>query len=382
MSTAPWSGDLEQLLRSSLEHRWTVAVTDAAGNPIPLKVSTCSVTLDRSWSPYVQGVLTGPVPQDQAELDALDPRGRVKVVVSAGYVLPGAVVDVHPLAVMYLARRDVDRPSNTLTLSVQGAEYLYDGWRALSNSAWAGASWDNTTTARDAVNRCLIACGAVSGITDPSWAYGQALTSTRWADAAPEQWVPAATDPALDFARDIAARVGGWFRCDETGVWRLTGQSPVGQPVHALNVGAAGTVVSSSTELTRDRWANAAVVRYRWDKAGLTQTVIGTAQITSGPYATSVVGQVTAADELPWKSNAVAAANRAAATLRTAFTLGRAITISAVAAYWIRPLDTVSIQLPLGPQERHQVGAVTFTLETGSMDVRTQLPLDDTITGG
>ena len=65
--------------------------------------------------------------------------------------------------------------------------------------------WDDTTPARDAVTRCLIACGAIVDVNDPRWDYANALTTTGWADTAPEQWIPGAgTTPSS--SRGISRR--------------------------------------------------------------------------------------------------------------------------------------------------------------------------------
>jgi hypothetical protein len=388
MTTAPWSPDVDQLLRSSLEHRWRVTITDAAGAVIPLAVTSCTITMDRDWSPFVQGTITAPVPDDQAVLDALDPRTRVRVVVEAGYLLPGYVPDVHPIAVLYLARRSVDRPGDVLTLSVQGEEFIYDQWTALAYSDWqvggVGPVWDDTTPARDAVTRCLVACGAITGAADPTWDYDNALATVGWADPDPDQWRPGAGDNAIEFARDIASRVNGWFRCDEAGIWRLTARPLLSEiAAHDLKVGANGTVIDSSTELSRDGWANAVFVRYTWeDAAGAAKRAYGSAKITSGPYTPALAGQVTIVIDKGWRGNTTYARYHATNTLRKVYQQGRTINLSAVAAYWLRPLQTVTIQLPVGPQERQQVAAVTYDLAAGAMTISTYLPIEATITGG
>jgi hypothetical protein len=91
---------------------------------------------------------------------------------------------------------------------------------------------------------------------------------------------------------------------------------------------------------------------------------------------------------IPRVANAYASAAAfdamAASLLRRCLAKGRGIDLSAIAAYWLRPTQTVTVQLPIGPQERHLVRAVEFSLHEGTMQVSTKNP--DTVstisTGG
>ncbi|ARU53514.1 hypothetical protein CBR64_20880 [Cellulosimicrobium cellulans] len=73
----------------------------------------------------------------------------------------------------------------------------------------------------------------------------------------------------------------------------------------------------------------------------------------------------------------------AAARVRRTISRGRQMSVeAAAAAYWLRPGHTITVQLPTGPQERHLVSSVTFDLPSGTMHVRTRVPVDVTITTG
>jgi len=379
MSTAPWDPSCEQLIRSPLRHKFTVTVKNASGVVLPLDVTSASVTLDEFWSPYVQGTLTAPVPSDQALLDELDPRRLVHVDVDAGYLLPGTSTDdVHPLARMYLAGRDVARPGDQLSLAVQGEEYLRDRVvTAWNDPDWAGAEWDSGTPAAAMLHNCLYAAGAVSNPTpgdEPNWAYSQAPTDTDLVEPG-EPWVPGTGDEPMSIARDIADRAESWFRCDELGMWRATPRPQIsGATVHQLQVGANGTITGARTGMSRDGWANHAVGHFRWnDSSGIEQNRVGEAA-SGGAYAPSVVGK--ASDYVMWdRPGSYSAATRTARSrLARLSTRGRSMDLDAVAAYWVRPGHTVTVQLPLGGQERHLVSAVTFDLTTGGMRVVTRLP--------
>jgi hypothetical protein len=391
MGTAPWDPSAPGLLRTTIRQPWRVEFSTAAGTPIPVQAETCQVTLDPGWTPYAQGTVTGPVPEDQATLDALDPRRLARCRIYAGYMLPGDVEDVHLLATLYVSRRTVDRPTNVLTMEVQGAEYLYDAWRSHTPAELtpAGAtSWTGVEptdyVAHLFLHRITGGLGEPpsdggAGIPPAGFDRAGATSATSWGVN------PEVTDGnGLEILRDIAARVSAWFRCDELGVWRMT-DDPIQTPISLqLQVGAGGTVLVSSTELTREGWANDVVLSYLvTDEGGLVLSrVTGLAKVATGPYTPASAGRVTSAHTLPGHPSQAAANNAAVSRLRRLVHLGRVIALEAIAAYWVRPFDTVTIQLPVGPQERHRVASVTWQLDQGSMSLRTYLPLDGTITGG
>jgi hypothetical protein len=370
---------------------WRAEFSTAAGVPIPVDVTSCQVTLDPNWTPYAQGVVTGPVPQDQALLDSLDPRRLARCTISAGYMLPGDVEDVHPLATLYVSRRTVDRPSNVLTMQLQGGEFLYDQWHShtptellpAAATAWTG---DEPT---DYVAHLMLH-RITGGVGNPPNDGGAAIPPAGFDRAGAVSATGWAIDPevtegnGLDILRDIAGRVSAWLRCDEHGVWRMSDQPLETPTTLQVQVGAAGTVLESSTELSRDGWANDVVLTYLVTETGgvVVSRVIGLAKVATGPYTPALAGRVTSPHTLPGHPTQASANAAAVSRLRRLANLGRVITLSAISAYWVRPFDTVTVQLPVGPQERHHVASVTWQLDTGEMQLRTYLPLEGTITGG
>lgn len=389
------------LVRESLPHVWTVQFRDKAGAVIPVDAKTCEVTFDRDWWPYVQGTIVAVVP-DQATLDRLDPRRIVSVTVEAGYVLPDGTRDVHPLAVLYLSGRSVTRPGDELVLSVQGQEYVLG--RAVNtympyaaDPSWTVADVLDSSSEREVrycVGRALSAAGYVPFNigNDTGWDYENASAQTGWSGGTlgvpatwPERYGADTPNPGVvwvDVARDIAELTGCWLRCDETGLWKCTGPGgPTGMhPMQArtvLSVGANGTVIESDTRFERDtEWANMVVIHYSWeaDTGGLGR--YGVARVTSGPFSVDTVGCVarTFDESRPYFVSQSTANSFAGQLLSRLLNRGRQIRLGAVAAYWLRPTDAVTVQLPLGPQERHTVGAVTYVLHEGRMSVTSYLP--------
>jgi hypothetical protein len=385
---SPWSPDAEELIRGSLRHTFSVRIfpdTGAIVPDLPVKVTACTITYDEFWSPYIQGELTAEIP-DAATLAALDPRLLVRVDVSAGYVLPGGALDEHPMAHCYLSSTSIDYPSNELHLAFQGAEYLFDKTIAASaaeSPTWSsGGQWDSGTTVETAITSCLFAVkidllSLAAPHIDPYLRH-----VTDWVDPA-EPWVGQAGDNPMDMAREIADRIDAWFRCGDDGQFNLTPRFWLtSDPSHYLRVGADGTIISSSQGSSRGEWANRAAVRYEWQvlttSGGVSTAVVksarGTAELSDTPYDRSIVGAVTVRSERRWPSSATLAKAAAAALLRRHSVRATTLQLSAIAAYWLRPPDGIRVDLPVGPQLKLNVSAISFDLVTGRMDIRTRNP--------
>jgi hypothetical protein len=386
---APWSAEAEDLIRGALRHVYTVKIfPETTGTPVPLPVTvtSCSLTYDEFWSPYVQGTLTAVVP-DSATLAALDPRKLVRVEVSAGYVLPGAVTDSHLMCRCLLSRRSVDYPGNEMTLDFQGPEYVVEGTTTTADGGGpqalaAGGSWNSNTTVAEAMAAIFdtINLGSILSFTsfdpDADGTGGRA----QWIDPG-QVWAGASGENHLDIARDIADRNDAWVRVDEFGVFKTTRRRWEGTATaHRMRVGADGTVITSSDTLARDDWANAAYVRYEWTvkttSAGVETETPKSASawcFSSGAYDPDLVGMVTVMET---RQNHVAtkqtAAYAAESLLKRRATRSNALTVSGVAAYWVRPEMTLAVLLPVGAEQFLVASQVVFDLDAGRMDIRTR----------
>lgn len=388
---APWSPDAEDLIRGALGHTFRVQIyrDNPLGNPdyLPVTVTGCTLTYDEFWSPYVQGDLVAEIP-DAATLAVLDPRQLVRIDVEAGYLLPGGVKDVHPMAYCYLSGRTVDYPANEMRLQFQGPEYVFD--RAVAVTAagspighTSGGPWTSSTKVSEALadvvdtvrTRILSSSGDVV-------ISGDLGEQTGWVDPG-EPWTGAAGDNPLSMGREIADRVDGWFRCDELGVFRM-GQRDwtLNEASHRLRVGADGTILSSSDAASREQWANVAYVQYDWSvltTSGGTSTAVkksasGSASLEGSAYDAVKVGAVVVSAVRPWASTNSQAAQAAKSLLRRHSVRSTVLQVAGVAAYWLRPPDGVDVELPVGPQLHLTVSAITFDLTTGRMDIRTRNP--------
>lgn len=380
---APWSGDAEQLIRGALRHVFDVKIyPDTYTDPVylPVTVTAVTLTLDEFWSPYVQGELVAQIP-DAATLAKLDPRLLVRVDVSAGYVLPGGIRDVHPVAVCFLSGRSVDYPANELRLAFQGPEWALDRYVAGVDAA-SPANWTSTTRAGNAIYSCLSFAG-FEILSTSAYRFDEDVDrALGWVDPG-QPWVGQAGDNPLSLAREIADRVDGWFRCDRDGLWRFSQRRwSAGEAAHRLRAGADGTIISSSDTAGRDEWANRSYVHYQWSTLTTTGGVSTAVQRSAsgaaslaGPYAPNTVGTVTVRAERAMPSTTTQATEAAKALLRRYSVRADSLQISAVAAYWLRPPNTVTVELPGAQLREVCISAITFDLVTGRMDLRTRNPV-------
>jgi hypothetical protein len=162
----------------------------------------------------------------------------------------------------------------------------------------------------------------------------------------------------------------------------------VPQPINAgsasasFTVGTGGTLTSSETSLSRKLFGNTVLVKYSWYD-GDQRTAFGYAEVTSGPLAVSAVGRKVIEREYERKGTAAQAKASAAALVRRAITRGRSMSLEFEhAPFWLRPGQTITVQLPTGPQERHLVSRVDFDIPSGRGHVRTRQPENVSIETG
>jgi len=365
MSLAPFAPEVRELLSQPHDQLVSaVAVTNnGTGTSIELPVEDFDVELDENRVPRVTLSIVTPVP-DQATLDLLDPRKPVRVRFSAGYRLPSGVEDVHQLFDLQLRARTVDRPAGTLTLLAQGAEGalldaspdlpFYDG----------DTTWDSATAAIKATITSRLAGGPFAGPT---------IIATT-SDTTPFTAVTFPTDywtRIVDAADSIDASV---YDAGDR-IFRIAPRRYLAaESTHDLRVGANGTLLTSRTGVDRDDWANAVTLLYRWEATSTTTAdrLWGQAYAT-GDYDPALVGYVQLVDIRERKTTPATADAVARTLLRRAMSRAKTFELQAVSAWWLRPEDTVTVQLPEGPQERHLVARVRFT-SNGTMQVKTRLP--------
>lgn len=357
--TAPWDEQAPDALREPLTHLATLAVVTPDGTELPLDPhrSGGTVTFDEAWSPHVEARVTVVVPTDQGTLDALDPRAGARLVVRAGYRYPSGREDVHELADLCLRSRPVRRPASTADLTAHSDEVRLQDTTPLGDTRTLAGTMAVRAALGDLITWALpgttVALEATSTET-----LGDPLTVTTGADL----WGTLA---------DLADRINAWVYVDGQRTWRVVDRPALaGVSAYQLEVGPAGTLTDTTSDLSMGEWGNAVLVEYPdgtsvWAKATTGDLAVGTAP-------TKVVKVTRSADGgSPAARKAVAQA-----VLRRALSRGRGFTLTAPAAYWLRPGHTITAALPTGPQERHLVARVAFDLATGAMTVTTRVPDD------
>lgn len=371
-STGAFAAEVAQLITQTHEQRMTVQVDVAGPLTLTLDVIDWSIDWDEARTPRVQGQFICAVPESQATLDLIDPRTLVPVHVLPAYRLRSGEWDEHEVAKLYLRKRTVTRRDGdaAMILDVASLEALFID--ALAENPTAG---DSTYTATDltAAMRQLV--------TDAFAGTPLAGTPTDGAVTSPPLTIPTAPHP-WDSISDQAEQYDVNIYDNGTGRFTVAPRrTTVADAVLSLSVGANGTITESSTGVTRDDWANWVAVSYIWrTAAGAQLTDGGYANVTAGPFAPASAGYKILTVTKNMKGDNAAGNRLGRTTLRRMLARSRSYSITSVPAWWVRPEDTVTLQLPLGSQERHLVSRVGFT--PGSMTIETRLPdTASTITG-
>lgn len=373
--SAPYQGRAAAALAEPLRHHATVTAVPRTGPEIELAPDdSLAVTFAEDWSPYAQATVTAALPG--LDLDRLDPRAGCRLRIRAGYVYQNGQEDVHPLADLGLRTRDVSLPANTLTLTAASAEALAQDYRF---------TW-NPSLNRDGVNEvthsllsAVFGGGGYQLFSDfPARTEASGLTDFD-ANISDGLWM------ALD---DVAGRTGKRIWCDEAGAWRIGPRvTAAGRAVLELIDGDAGTLVDANDSLTREEWFNSVLLRYRWTEelpeGDKVYTRYGRAAVTSGPLSVAAAGRKAYVEQIEGRRIGEATANKiAGAKLANLATRGKSYRVQAIAAYWLRPGMTVSIQLPGRAADLHLVQSVRFQPFTGLMELVTRNPGSAGITLG
>lgn len=372
--TGPYRDDLADLIGKSLEHRLTVTAVPASGPQFPVPVVSASVALSEDWAPYQQVSLQCTVPDDLAQLDALDGRTGCRLITEAGYTLPDRTEDVHLLSDVMLTDRDVDRPADTMDLTGYSDELrAQDRLIRVGSSTLAGNGLEEiiaplANTAMDPGDASLV-------VDLPAPNYKASLVNGAIAEAGDNFW---------SLMEDLVTSAEARLYVDEYREWVLTVPARnAGTPAHHLTVGEHGTIITSKATLGRTGWYNDVVLDYQWKTAaGDDKRIIGRASVTGGTFAVGAVGYRSSYQRRDTGTTQARANAAAASMVRNLVTRGRGITLTAISAYWLRPGDTITITLPTGDTEAHFVKSVTFNFPAGTMTITTRQPNNVTITTG
>ena len=356
--TAPYALDALDTIRQSHRQKATATLYPATGDPLTLVVNDGHVTFSEDWSPHVQVTLSCGGPLDLAALALVDPRGQSRLEVTAGYVYPGGQDDVHVLATVYLQERRLVSPGDGLELTASSAEMFSQ------DVLWMEATQTKTFIGvHEALGWLLSYAGAGSLSSEVGMLYRPDLVGAVVLEQGRSLW---------EVIAHVTSTAGLWLYVDSAGAWTLRAR-----PAEAAetSVHLSGAIVTRADDvLSRNEYYSAAVVRYTWqDSTGQDQEMVGTWALPAAPGEKGR-NQKTILVERTGAASQYVVDQVAQAIVRNLSTRGDSYVVDAVAAYWLRPGDTVQVALPTGGTARHICKSVAFHLGSGSMTVTTREP--------
>ena len=361
--TAPYDARALETVKATHRQEFYAEATTAAGVTHRLQVSDATVSFSEDYSPRVQAVMSCANNLAPAVLAELDPRAGLVLGLYAGYIYPGAESDVQLLAELVASTRGASQPGDVLELVGASAEV-----RA-HEVKWLQAAQVKTFAG---------VVEAVQWLADYSLAPAVAeLVATVPAGYRPDLVAAVALEPGLalwDVMHALSASAGLVLYVDAAGVWRLEPPATVlGETAAYLVPGPNAAVTKLDDVLSRDGYAEAALIRFKWKDANGDKEILGT-------WAPTVPGLAYGAGCKVWESErpgpiTQSAANEAARlAIVQLSTRGNAYVIEATAHYWLRPGMAVQLVNAEGEVIRHICKTVTFNVAAGSMAVTTREP--------
>lgn len=350
--TEPFDSRALADIAQSLEATHSIYATNKSGvkiTDLELTESGLTLTLDEGWSPYAQLDATVVALDD---MRILDPRKAHRIVVELGYKYPGGVLDQHVVADLVLSewRNGYD---GTVSLTARSDEQLLMEWDSLG----AVATYPVGTSAVEVIRLELVRTLGVQA----------RVTATTDATISEQIDVGVGVD-RYDIMTSLADGADVWLYCDALRVWHIANRPlALGASSVQLTTGPTGIVTNREASLSRETWGNAVTVEFQDRKFGF-------ASVTTGDLSVSAVGVCAyrIKKDAPYpgaaRANAVAQTN-----LARVFSRGNSASITALAAWWVKPGDTVTTP----EAQRVLVSSVRFTLPNALMQIETRSPKDE-----
>lgn len=342
--TSPFSAQALTDLGTTLETTAKVYATTAAGvHLLDLEVESFSFDFDEAWSPSVSLSATAVRPEDPR---ILDPRKGVRIVLELGYKYTGGDLDQHKVADLILSSWTSQGESIQIT-AVDDSRRLLE-WVPLTGTTTYAVG----TSILSIITSQLSSALGVLTVVD-----------TRNQVTLAE---PLTVGPSTNLAglvSSLADQADVWLRCDALRVWRITDRPrAIGQSVVQVTTGSTGITTEVEDGMSRTDWANAVSLEFDNGQFAF-------ASYTAGEMGTSSVGIVadTFRISAPWPGTP-AATQAAYSRLARSFTRGDAQALTALAAWWVRPGDTITTP----EAERVIVSSIKFTFPDSLMIIQTR----------
>lgn len=342
--TAPFSSQALTDLPTTLETTAKVYATTRTGTQLlDLEVENLSWTLDEAWAPSASLSVTAVRPTDPR---ILDPRKGVRIVLELGYRYMGGDLDQHKVADLLLVNWTSD--GETIQITAVDDALMLQEWVRLSGTVMYPMG---TPIVQVIEAQIAASVGRVALIE----------TINRVTLAEPLTIGPSTNLSGLISA--LADQANVWVRCDPLRVWRISDRpSAVGASVVQVTTGPVGITTAIEDGMSRVAWANAVSLEFDGEQFAFYD-------YPAGPMGTGELGIVAQVDRVaaPWPGT-IAATEAARARLARAFTRGDAQSLTALAAWWVRPGDTITTP----DLERVIVSKVNFTFPESLMQVETR----------
>lgn len=336
---------------------------DGSSESIVLRDPT--ITLSEDWAPYLQMSGESVAPEAAADLAKIDPRTGAALEVLAGYVYGDMTVDVHRIGYGHMRVRDAVFPARSMTITAASAEQL------CQDSKWLPPT--ETKTFSGVLEALQFLAGYALGVADVPFVstvtagYRPDLVSGVVLEQGDEIW------PVMS-AIALSAELRVW--ADETGEWRLAPKTSIaGITAGYLREGPTTTIREVRDTLSRDNWFDAVALIYTWkDSGGVDRKIVGTYAPAPLPGLRSGAGRKTFKDERSGPISQYQADANAKTTANNLSTRGGSYTVESAAMYWLRPGDTIQLDMSNGTSVRHIIRKIVFTPAAGTMTVTTREP--------
>lgn len=376
--TAPFKPEAETLISGKVDHTFSAKALPLFGEPFDLDVTNVRIGFDEGWVPHIQADITCALP-DADKLALLDARVGCRVQVTLGYRYGKDHEESHVVADLHLRSRSIRHGTAEMTLNLASDEDLLRDHITLGDEE----------VSRNGINDFVF---DVLTMTDPPYSafirsdfengeLAEALAGDP-AEANKEstELAPVLGKTAWTLIEEAQRRTGAWVYCRNGRDWTIAKRAEVtDSPAHRLSIGQNGTILEGDSVLGRDGFYNEVFLRYEWTEFMLPYYQIGQARISGGPLSIYSVGRQTYVETIDRKVNQAEADAAALDKLSRALTKGYEFTVRAVAAYWLRAGDTVSLTMD-GITENLLVKSVNFDPADGTMAVVLRKPEHATLT--
>jgi hypothetical protein len=332
----------------------TGAKVEAVGgttSSVALSVKRATLTLDRTWIPYVQGSLTCRA-LSTADSTTADPRTGLGVKFTLTQQRTGGALQSLPI-VAWLRSRSTDAVADETTITYASVESLLQDYTDWSGMQY-GAAVPDTTVVQDALGYLRWTASSsypVAGVAqtlDGSPAVTIAAANAGW-NPGTTLW------QAIQAAEDAS---GLWIRGDTTGtqLQRSAANYSADTTTHLLT-GSDGILTATDT-VSRDNpdWANLVGISY----PNVTPPTYDYAVLagSTGPIKSAILT----------RQGKRAVAGAATPYVNRMSTRGRTLTVTALTDLSCRPNQTWRVQYR-GNDWTGKVQSVTFTYPEGLMTV-------------